>query len=84
MESIHFETAPETELAYFLSTHPGHIELLRAARKMDAETVTALACMATDYTNGATDAEALDTFNKALALYGRKPIATGPTIRGEG
>lgn len=76
------EDATEAELAAFLRTHPGHVTLLKAAEGMDEETVAAVTCMAVAYTHGATDAEALDTFNKALAFYGRKPVTTGPKING--
>ena len=82
MDTINFETATESELAVFLQDHPGHADLLKAVRGLDPETVAALTCMATAYAHGATDAEALDTFNKALAFYGRKPVTSGPKING--
>ena len=80
MDKINFETATGAELAAFLQEHPGHVTLLNATRGVDAETVACLACMAEAYTHGATDAEALDTFNKALAFYGRKPVTTMPKV----
>lgn len=82
MDTINFETATEAELAAFLREHPGHAELLRATQGLDEETVAAVTCMAIAYAHGATDAEALDIFNKALAFYGRKPVTTGPKING--
>lgn len=80
MDTINFETATEAELAAFLQEHPGHVTLLNAAQGLDSQTVACLACMAEAYTHGATDAEALELFNKALAFYGRKPVTTGPKI----
>ena len=71
-------TATEAELAGFLQAHPGHVELLKAAQGVDVDTLAAVTCMATAYAHGATDAEALDTFNKALS--GRRPVTTGPKI----
>lgn len=78
MKKINFETATEAELAAFLRTHPGHVTLLKAAEGLDEQTIACICCMAEAYTHGATDAEALDIFNKALAFYGRKPATTGP------
>lgn len=82
MDKINFETATEKELAAFLRQHPGHVTLLNAAQGLDSQTVAALTCMALDYSDGATDAEALDTLNKALTFYGRKPVTTTPKING--
>lgn len=82
MENIDFLAASEAELADFLQAHPSHAALLRATEGLDEETVAAVSCMAVAYSHGATDAEALATFNKALAFYGRKPVTTGPKING--
>ena len=83
MNNIDFMTASEAELADFLQAHPGHADLLRATQGLDEETVAAVTCMAVAYTHGATDAEALATFNKALAFFGRSPVTTGPKAREE-
>lgn len=74
------EDAEMKEFAAFLQDHPAHVELLKVARGLDAETVAAVTCMATAYSNGATDAEALEAFYKALAFYGRKLVTTGPKL----
>ena len=82
MENIDFMTASEAELADFLREHPGHVTLLNAVGGQDEQTIACLCCMAEAYAHGATDAEALAAFNKALAFYGRKPVTTGPKITG--
>ncbi len=81
-ENIDIMNATEAELAAFFRKHPGHAELLRVTQGLDEETVAAVTCMAIAYAHGATDAEALEIFNKALAFYGRKPVTTGPKING--
>lgn len=78
MDRMDIMIATEAELAGFLRAHPAHVELLKAAQGFDEETLSAVTCMATAYANGATDAEALDTFNKARP--GRKSVTTGPKI----
>lgn len=82
MNTIDIMNATEAELAAFLQKHPGHVTLLNATEGLDEQTIACLCCMAEAYSNGATDAEALATFNKALAFYGRKPVTTGPKING--
>ena len=82
MNTIDIMNATEAELAAFLQEHPGHVTLLKAAEGLDEQTIACICCMATAYANGATDAEALATFNKALVFYGRKPVTTGPKING--
>lgn len=82
MENIDFMAATDAEILDYLKAHPGHAALLRATEGLDEETVAAVSCMAVAYSHGATDAEALATFNKALAFYGRRPVTTGPKITG--
>lgn len=81
-DNMNAEVETEAELASFLKDHPGHVELLRATKGLDEETLACLCCMATAYAHGATDAEALETFNRSLAFYGRSPVTTGPKITG--
>ena len=82
MDTIDFMNATDAELIDFLRAHPWHIHLLNSTQGLDEETIACLCCMATAYAHGATDAEALETFNRSLAFYGRSPVTTGPKITG--